>query len=204
MIVHNNEIRDRVKILDPLLSRSLDSREQAHVLERHRRVTRQRFKQLALNRRKFPPKIHQAQHTEQLAFALRQAHQNQIAPSQRFGKFAAKHHRAGSKTQRRRRNARLLAKRGGQPVLNHLFPALRGPGQCRYFPFGAAAKHQDNRARSEHFCGARRKPAGKFRRAKRRIQLERGGGELGQQALKRAVEARRDFPDSLQCTHRRL
>ncbi len=76
MVVHHNEIRDGVEILDPLLSRSLDSREQAHVLERHRRVARQRFKQLALDRRKFPPQIHQAQNTEQLAFALRQAHQN--------------------------------------------------------------------------------------------------------------------------------
>ena len=35
MVVHHDEISDRIKILNPLLPRSLDSREQAHVLQRH-------------------------------------------------------------------------------------------------------------------------------------------------------------------------
>jgi len=65
--------------------------------------------------------------------------------------------------------AGLFAKRCGQPALNHLFPALRGTAQRRYFPFGAAAKHQHNRARPEHFRSACRKPSRKFGRAKRRI-----------------------------------
>ena len=71
MVVHHDEIGDGVKIFDPLFSRALDSREQSHVLERHRCMARQSFKQLAFRRRKFSPQIHQAKHAEQLAFTLR-------------------------------------------------------------------------------------------------------------------------------------
>ena len=73
VVVHDDEIRDRVEILDPLLARSLHSRKQAHVFQRHRRVARQRFKQLAFGRGKFAAQIHQTQHAEQLAFAFRRA-----------------------------------------------------------------------------------------------------------------------------------
>ena len=81
--------------------------------------------------------------------------------------------------------------------MNHLFPALSGSAERHYFPFGAAAQYQHDRSRAEHFRGASRKPPGKLRSANRRIELERGGGKLGQQALKGAIETRRYFADSL-------
>ena len=54
----DDEIGYGVDILDPLLSRPLDTREQSHVFERNRRVSGQRFQELTLDAREVASQIY--------------------------------------------------------------------------------------------------------------------------------------------------
>jgi len=93
----------------------------------------------------------------------------------------------------------LLGQNSRQTLLDGPLPAVRGSTQGGNFPARAVAQMSEAQscgARPEHFRSAGGQPSRKFGRAKRWVQLECSGGELGQQALERAIDTRRDFPDT--------
>src|ERR1700723_4118952 len=85
-VEHHDEVRNRVEILDPLLLRSFNPGKEPRVFERHRRVSRECFEQMALTQRKSPISASEAEYSHQIAFASGQSSHRPVIRAQFRGK----------------------------------------------------------------------------------------------------------------------
>ena len=84
----------------------------------------------------------------------------------------------------------MFGENAGEVMLGHGIPTMRGATEGCDFPFGIACYCEDCGAGAQHFGSACGETARELRGTERRIQLQRGGGELREQALERAIETR--------------